>query len=413
MPSEAALDAWTRRIINSVPVEIYHVNRPAINAPDVESAARVLLFLIEWQFTHNVQSATRAAQDAFRQALTDSCGPANTCSLTTHYMLLRNARTLGIRVGAGLGAGVQRSVLRAAVDIVVHDQACWQEMGRYYIPTIHLDGVTTVSARIAKMKTAGFLSMLHLLAGLGGPHPISPFLLLLAIVGRERACLVDAPLWRVLDVELYERFRPWWEYDGMSAVPVSDPRIFGLLTAASYDRLEDVEWLLSKLVFSSPLNRKKIDEAAATSNEVSQDYIDITFESAFEDRVRFYLVQPGHPDHDEVKAMVGAERFQREREDPVLRARLFLQTIHGCDLVPMDPDIQFTFVFRHTGSRVPVPANEDGPQPAPLFFRTCFNRCEVDIDRGVRNILDEAHPYRHFQAWFHGGLLEPNSFNMV
>ncbi len=253
MPSEAALDAWTRRIINSVPVEIYHVNRPGINAPDVESAARVLLFLIEWQFTHNVQSATRAAQDAFRQALTDSCGPANTCSLTTHYMLLRNARTLGIRVyvlcstsgsllaadvpcsGAGLGAGVQRSVLRAAVDIVVHDEACWQEMGRYYIPTIHLDGVTTVSARIAKMKTAGFLSMLHLLAGLGGPHPISPFLLLLAIVGRERACLVDAPLWRVLDVELYERFRPWWEYDGMSAVPVSDPRIFGLLTAASYD----------------------------------------------------------------------------------------------------------------------------------------------------------------------------------
>ncbi len=107
-------------------------------------------------------------------------------------------------------------------------------------------------------------------------------------------------------------------------------------------RLEDVEWLLSKLVFSSPLNRKKIDEAAATSDEVSQDYIDVTFESAFEDRVRFYLVQPGHPDHDEVKAMVGAERFQREREDPVLRARLFLQTIHGCDLVPMDPDIQFT-----------------------------------------------------------------------
>lgn len=56
------------------------------------------------------------------------------------------------------------------------------------------------------------------------------------------------------------------------------------------------------LVFNSPLNRQKIDEVAATADEVSQDYIDVTFESAFEERVRFYLVQAGHPEDEQVKA---------------------------------------------------------------------------------------------------------------
>lgn len=152
---------------------------------------------------------------------------------------------------------MQRSVLRAAVDLVVKDQACWQEMGRYYIPTTHLDGLTVEPTRIAKMKTAGFLSVLHILAGLGGPHPISPFLLLLAIVGRERACVLDAALWRLLDAELLQRFTAWAEYDGVTPVPVNNPHIFGLLTAASYDVSSPCSDCTSHTVLTSILRQPR------------------------------------------------------------------------------------------------------------------------------------------------------------
>ncbi len=126
-------------------------------------------------------------------------------------------------------------MLRAAVEELVRDELCWEEKGRFYVPKTHLDGFTAEPARVAKMNTAGFISMVHILGGFGGPLPISPILLLHIVLGRDRACLIDTELWLRFDVELYQRMTPWLEYDGTSPLPVHDPRISGLISAAVLD----------------------------------------------------------------------------------------------------------------------------------------------------------------------------------
>ena len=137
--------------------------------------------------------------------------------------------------GNGVGAGVERSVLRAAIHLVCADEQIWQDRGRFRVPRTHLDGFMADPARTAKMQTAGFLSMLHILADLGGPLPISPFALLHIILGRDDSCLVNTALWKRLDDELYNVIAPWLEYDGCSPVPVRDPRVAALMCEAIND----------------------------------------------------------------------------------------------------------------------------------------------------------------------------------
>lgn len=85
------------------------------------------------------------------------------------------------------------------------------------------------------MRTAGFMSMLHIYSGLGGPMPISPWVLLNSILGRDEACQINTQLWKRLDDDLYARMRPWLEYDGSSPLPVHDPRLAALMEAAIND----------------------------------------------------------------------------------------------------------------------------------------------------------------------------------
>lgn len=97
VPDDAHMDTWLRRTIAAVPLEVgYHVSRPHISAPDVEAAAKTLLFLIEWVFAHKVHRDRHAGQAAFNEGL-KALGPGITCALTSHDNLLRNARSLGIR----------------------------------------------------------------------------------------------------------------------------------------------------------------------------------------------------------------------------------------------------------------------------------------------------------------------------
>ena len=68
-----------------------------------------------------------------------------------------------------------------------------------------------------------------------------------------------------------------------------------------------------------------------------QDAMDVTYEKEFEDRMRFYLSQPGHPEEPEIQLMVGESRYTREKNDVLVRARLLLTMMTGSDLVPVDP----------------------------------------------------------------------------
>lgn len=115
-----------------------------------------------------------------------------------------------------------------------------------------------------------------------------------------------------------------------------------------------------------------------------QDAIDITYEQEFEDRVRFYLTQPGHPAAEDIQELVGEPRFTNEKDDPLLRARLFLVFMTGSDLVSTAPNFHLTvrrsiramtflthsvssqFSMKHRGSRAELPHDQEPPLPSPV-----------------------------------------------
>ena len=63
---------------------------------------------------------------------------------------------------------------------------------------------------------------------------------------------------------------------------------------------------------------------------------DLVYQSYFHERLEEYLNGVGHPDHPDVRAVVGEARFLADANDPLLRTRLFLQMMTGSDLLPMD-----------------------------------------------------------------------------
>ncbi len=114
------------------------------------------------------------------------------------------------------------------------------------------------------------------------------------------------------------------------------------MAALCSQRIKDRDWVLKRLDFISNLDPETVEEDAASSDEVSKDTLDLTFQNEFAERVRFYLDQDGHPDHDDVRDMVGEPRFTKEADDPILRARLLLQVMTGSDLVSRDPFFTLT-----------------------------------------------------------------------
>lgn len=98
-PSFRELQRWTRAVRNAITPETYHVKDPHITADDTNTAATILIFLVEWLFTHNVQGDSDAAQATFRNALFDKLRiRGRACSLTSLDRLLSRAKRLNIRV---------------------------------------------------------------------------------------------------------------------------------------------------------------------------------------------------------------------------------------------------------------------------------------------------------------------------
>ncbi len=115
-------------------------------------------------------------------------------------------------------------------------------------------------------------------------------------------------------------------------------------------RLEKIETLLSHMEFASGVDRSKVDLTAVSSDEESTEQgfngsghsvsmsiadWDSTFEAEFELALTHYIQQPGHPDDNGVRGLVGS-RYESEADDRLLRARLFLAFMTGSDLVPIE-----------------------------------------------------------------------------
>ena len=118
-----------------------------------------------------------------------------------------------------------------------------------------------------------------------------------------------------------------------------DQRCRDFLAVMCNQRLDSIDLLLARTQ-----SRSTLDAAAIASQGARQDAPiddptwDIIYEQGFDARLRTYLQGVGHPNHPNVVAAIGQQRFDRDANDPLLRARLFLHMMTGSDIVPLDPD---------------------------------------------------------------------------
>lgn len=106
------------------------------------------------------------------------------------------------------------------------------------------------------------------------------------------------------------------------------------LAAMCNQRLEDPTLVISALEFRSPHDPVAVNAACEASSVMLPEAWDIHWEHEFALQLTKYLQGEGHPNHPDVRLVVGEKRFVRERHDPLLRARLFLHMMSGSDLVP-------------------------------------------------------------------------------
>ncbi len=106
--------------------------------------------------------------------------------------------------------------------------------------------------------------------------------------------------------------------------------------------LHDVEELISRLEFRSNLGDTDahptlVDVHPADGELIATTYeIDLFSEEVAAEALKRYLRGRGHPEHHIMREMLGEATFERDREDTLLRARLFLHSMTGDDLIHSD-----------------------------------------------------------------------------
>ncbi|TFK79487.1 hypothetical protein K466DRAFT_609252 [Polyporus arcularius HHB13444] len=386
-----------------------------------------------------------------------------------------------------LGDSPIRAVMRNLIYLLVAQQKCWLSRGRY--ATIRwFSRREAREDRDVALRAAGFSSLLHMVVGTAGADPISPHLLLLALLGHAYACRVDEEFMGEVDAGLLESVMPWRTFDITQPLPQEpghplicrlsaadiDPEHYGTdplspqdvdtieqdlvsflvfgarqvqdepdmqafidgffaahpdrlalvatfqgetrdILAAMYNkRLESGDLLLRHMHYESGVDESAVD-LTVTEGGLTLAEWDQTFEAEFKVAFAYYMQQPGHPDDDGIRALVGSS-FDAGAGDRGLRPRMFLTIMSGSDLVPPEDDWQIQITFRHKGTRCPDPPPPPGalgPVPAAIDIHACFYEATVYIDDGLRNLLNQGKPWKAFQAWLHGALLHPEDFNQA
>ena len=92
------VDAWRTRVIAAVPVELAPSPRPRIVARDVHEGADVLIYLVQWLFSHEDEPRNSAQVRRFNQEFRARFGgPGCGCDLTTLGQIVSCVRELNIR----------------------------------------------------------------------------------------------------------------------------------------------------------------------------------------------------------------------------------------------------------------------------------------------------------------------------
>ena len=114
--------------------------------------------------------------------------------------------------GRTFGQGVELAVIRSALKIVSQDDSLFATVGEYR--TLLFRQVQgAILSRQVRASTAGFLCLLHMVHACTGPEPISPFLLHLALDGKNNFYMYK-PVVATFDQDTAKILDPWFTFDG-------------------------------------------------------------------------------------------------------------------------------------------------------------------------------------------------------
>ena len=102
---------------------------------------------------------------------------------------------------------------------MVAQSEVWQDVGRYKTVLWSVSDTDVQYERMMQLKTAGFLSIMHMATLMAGPDPVSPFLLRAAIEGTKTCLAIDRPFINRLEPSVHDALVPWMEQDLREPLP--------------------------------------------------------------------------------------------------------------------------------------------------------------------------------------------------
>ncbi|KAH7907155.1 hypothetical protein BJ138DRAFT_1104551 [Hygrophoropsis aurantiaca] len=142
----------------------------------------------------------------------------------------------------------------------------------------------------------------------------------------------------------------------------------------------------------------------------------------FKTHVIHYLRGTGHPDHPDVRMVVGEEAFQQNRFNRTMRVEYLLHAMTGSNHVPLEP-ILFSVKHIWDNTYPILPDNNTtngdaeidwGPE-VPIKFQSCFGEATVECNTFLSMLLTETAPHDlgpsddcWFGRWLHMQILPTN-----
>ncbi|KAJ7472092.1 hypothetical protein FB451DRAFT_1175850 [Mycena latifolia] len=373
---------------------------------------------------------------------------------------------LQVMVGNAPGAGPLRATFTAGLKILLSDEALWGRRGSFFIPRFFRAN-SIMPERLNAYFLAGRWAGLSIMHRNGaGPDPISPFLLVLAILGGDGLGTLTLDFIAMFDPDAAETLAPLFVLapgtvvsatqtrtsqlgqlllnvfakprsyeahfsihcdivaevllgmpaygkdhneldtfhtgfrgirrhfpDALDAIEAftlkhlrhADPDHYALsLLARMYDcRITSVDQIISRLIFCVDTGDRR-------------DALSTVFFQLFSLRIHRWLRGRGHPATPTVVDFVGEDLFNEERDDPLVRARLFMSAMVDSQVVPLDDAFKFQITLRR-GLR----------NLNPPYFHTCFTSCDIRVDGFVENALlepcdlEDSEDVTLFDEWIH------------
>ncbi|KAJ7133036.1 hypothetical protein C8R44DRAFT_870487 [Mycena epipterygia] len=345
----------------------------------------------------------------------------------------------------------------------------WGARGPYFMPVWSAPNLR-IPSRLTAYWAAGRWAALSIMHRDGlGPDPISPFLLILAILGFEDGLELQYHLIAALDPAAAETLLPWLVLDHNSVVPpgsVASSRVGQLLleceitaelsimsckrrlgehrsigrslfasvllglpeyehhyelhalsTASAVLRLLTRSRSFKESSSAKPLEliAKMYDCCVRSVEEILARLVWVTtddpdphadaFFGLFEIRFIRYLCGVGHPRM--TRSAVGEGAFDEDKQDPLTRARLFL--LRSAISRPLASSfLPLTQILLTRGNT-----------PQPPHFHSCSVTCDIQIDPYLENTLkepcdlDDPKDVTLFDEWLHLILLAKPSYNHI